>query len=109
MARVKKWIINDGTLVLGIVEFHRDLAKNHKLTFGGGMWHYDTTSYTLYLYGQSMDFGGATKQNVINAKKECMIRCSRDKIVYANEVNIAFSDKLDLDEAVLFCELIQKI
>lgn len=110
MAKIKKWIINDGTLVLGNVEFHIDLAKSHKLTFGGGMWHYDNTSSTLYLYGESMDFGRATKQNVISAKKDCMVRYgNRDEFVYANEINIAFSDKRELDEAMLFFELIQKI
>jgi len=108
----KKWIINDNTLIVGDVQYHRDLLPNHKGTIGGGLWHYDKETNTLVLYGQSHDFGRVSKTSLINAKKDCLIRhgLPPDRITYANEVNIVFSEsETIIDLTIGECETIQKV
>lgn len=53
-----KFIIQDGQLRLGRVVSHSDL-KNVQggEVVGGGWWHFDVQSKTLYLYGKSIGYG----------------------------------------------------
>jgi hypothetical protein len=108
----KKWIINDNNLIVGNVQYHRDLLPNHKGTIGGGLWSYDKKTNTLLLYGQSYDFGSVSKESVIKAKKDCLINhgLPPDRVTYANEVNIVFTEnETIIDLAIEECETIQKI
>jgi hypothetical protein len=52
-----KFIINNGNLTMGHVEFHRELSRDHSTTKGGGWFHLDKENKKLYLYDQSVDFG----------------------------------------------------
>jgi len=59
----QKWIINnDQILISASVDYHRELAKDHSLTIGGGFWLVDY--FCLYLYGVSGDFGTVTKEQL---------------------------------------------
>ena len=55
----RKFIItNDGTLVFGEVELHRDLIPEGDDTcHGGGMWRIDNQRGVIVLSGRSFDFG----------------------------------------------------
>jgi len=64
-----KFIINNNEIIVGFVEFHIDLARNHELTIGGGWWYLDRKNNILYLYGDSQEFGKVTIDDVISAKK----------------------------------------
>ena len=59
----QKWIINNGKILISAsVEYHKELAKDHSLTIGGGLWLTDCLG--LYLYGVSGDFGTVTKEQL---------------------------------------------
>lgn len=68
-----KWIINDGYLIIGDVEFHVDLVckgrDKHK-TIGGGRWNYDREANVIYFYGISIEFGQVTEEEFNNAFKQ---------------------------------------
>jgi hypothetical protein len=68
----KKFVINDGVLILGDVELHEDLVKhrNKSKTIGGGRWFYDRDINTIYFYGKSIDFGSVTRQELDAAWKQ---------------------------------------
>jgi hypothetical protein len=63
----KKFIINDGRIIIGDVEFHAELLRDHSKTIGGGHWFYDHLSDTMYLYGFSTEFGGVTPDQIQDA------------------------------------------
>lgn len=63
----QKFIINNGNLVMGHVDYHRELVKDHSTTKGGGYWEFDRESNIMYLYSESMDFGQAHREDVIKA------------------------------------------
>jgi hypothetical protein len=63
----KKFIINNGNLVMGHVDFHKELVKDHSTTKGGGWWEYDKEENIMYLYSRSIDFGQAKREDVIQA------------------------------------------
>lgn len=63
----KKFIVNNGNLVIGHVDFHKELVKDHSTTKGGGWWEYDKEKNIMYLYSESMDFGQAKREDVIQA------------------------------------------
>lgn len=62
-----KWIIQDNQLRLGRVISHSDLenTKGGKVV-GGGWWHFDAQTKTLYLYGESIGYGPASIKNFEN-------------------------------------------
>lgn len=68
----KKFVINDGWLIIGQVEFHEDLIKNRdrSKTVGGGRWVYVKETNSIYFYGESTDFGQVTKEQFDAAFKQ---------------------------------------
>lgn len=56
---MRKFIItNDGTLVFGDVDLHRDLIPHGEDTcHGGGLWRIDNQRGIIELSGRSFDFG----------------------------------------------------
>lgn len=53
----QKWIINEGRFKMANVAYHKDIARDHSTTKGGGFWNRDDENKTLYLWGVSSDFG----------------------------------------------------
>lgn len=63
-----KYIIKDGKMFLGHVEFHRDLIPvetTPKRVLGGGWWFHDKDEKSLLLFGSSLDFGHVTKEQIL--------------------------------------------
>lgn len=89
----KKFIINDGDLITGHVEFHEDLVckgRDRKKTVGGGYWHYDILTKTMYFYGSSTDFGRVTKEQLRASFKSPSIE----------NANIVYSEKEYLSDVM---------
>ena len=64
----KKFIINQDRIVLSAsVTYHEELAKDHLTTKGGGYWFVNDELKRLYLYGQSVDFGACTLEDLRTA------------------------------------------
>jgi len=63
----KKFIINNGNIVMGHVEYHKELLSDHTNTVGGGWWEYNKEKDIMYLYSKSYDFGQAKREDVIQA------------------------------------------
>lgn len=62
-----KWIIQDNQLRLGRVVSHSDLENTEGgKVVGGGWWHFDAQTKTLYLYGESIGYGPASIKNFEN-------------------------------------------
>jgi hypothetical protein len=68
-----KFIINNGNLTMGHVEFHRELSRDHSTTKGGGWFHLDKENKKLYLYDESMDFGPCARPDVQLAVTEGLL------------------------------------
>lgn len=68
----KKFVIHNGTLILGNVELHKDLVRgvDKKEIAGGGFWYKDHDTNTMYFYGSSMDFGTVTREEFDKARKQ---------------------------------------
>ncbi|MFW5663900.1 MAG: hypothetical protein ACOCYD_02570 [bacterium] len=65
-----KFIINQGRLIIGMVNQHKELAEDHSTTQGGGWWHLDKESKSIWLYARSLLFGSVPRkvlQDVIAA------------------------------------------
>ncbi len=60
----RKFILNNGFIKLGNVQYHKDLAKDHATTKGGGMWDLDEENNILYLWGASSDYGPADPEDI---------------------------------------------
>ena len=57
-----KFIINQGRLIIGMVDQHKELADNHSTTQGGGWWHKDEESKSIWLYARSLLFGSVPRK-----------------------------------------------
>lgn len=68
--KAKKFVINDGDLIMGQVEMHEELVqgRDRNKTTGGGRWHVEDN--TIYFYGSSVDFGKITKEQFNTARKQ---------------------------------------
>lgn len=85
----RKWIINDGDLILGNVEMHEDLLgsdRERKETVGGGRWHVDLIKDVIYFWGKSIDFGQVTEKQFEDAFKQPSVE----------KMEIVFSHGMDL-------------
>lgn len=69
----QKYIINNNTLILGNVEYHSELSKDHSKTQGGGYWHVDTQHKKVYLYSRSLDYNRPKITDVIYALRHSVI------------------------------------
>lgn len=74
-----KFIIENDSLIIGKVEYHRDLATDTKNVKGGG-W-YLMRENTIVFYGESFDFGPA--------KLEDIKKCVESGLVYFRNSNIS--------------------
>lgn len=66
----RKFIINDGIIIMGNVEYHNELhGKNRdsSKTIGGGRWQWDKVQKKVYFYGKSKEFNGVRKEAFIEA------------------------------------------
>lgn len=89
----KKFIINNGTFIMSAcVEFHRELAKDHTTTKGGGWW--EIVGNTLYLYGKSFDFGQAKIEDIISAFKEGWVSARMEKFEIWHSTDETYVDML---------------
>lgn len=82
----KKFIINDNRIIVGQVEFHSDLMKDHEKTIGGGYWFFDHLSNTMYFYGASTQFGALTREQIQNATSYAL---EGMKIIYSPAITLA--------------------
>ena len=86
----QKFVINDNRLILGQVDFHKELCKDNTKTVGGGYWHLDSERGILYLYGISVDYGPVTKAQLEAA----------DKFPYGEKFTIFFTLHFTLNNAI---------
>lgn len=57
----KKWVLNNGNIILGHVDFHSQLCRDNANTIGGGWWFMHHDSNTIIYYGSSEDYGSVTR------------------------------------------------
>jgi hypothetical protein len=103
----KKFIIYDGDVRLGHVDFHKELGPDKSLIKGGGWWHYDKENDVIYLYSSSMDFGRVTRENLIDAIHNGLRSRSREGTQFFH----SFNDFLDIalvDPVGIWIEVPQK-
>jgi hypothetical protein len=65
-----KFIICDGEVICGHVEFHRELIPKkavEPVVLGGGWWYFHNPTNTLYLYGTSTQFNHVTQKQLDEA------------------------------------------
>ncbi len=87
----KKFVINDGDLILGQVEMHEELVRgvDRSKTIGGGRWYVDEEdSNMIYFYGSSVEFGKVNKEQFDAAFKQPSLE----------KMNIIFSEKEYLND-----------
>jgi len=79
----QKYIINDGELILGDVEFHYELLGDRikNKTIGGGRWHLDEENNIMYFYDRSCEFGRVTEEQFNKSIKPPFI--NEKKIVFS--------------------------
>ena len=61
----QKFMIYDGLIYLGRVNFHKELLPerpDYTRIFGGGMFEIDRENQTIRMYGYSSDFGSFCPQ-----------------------------------------------
>ena len=87
----KKFIIYDGSIRLGHVDFHKELGPDKSLIKGGGWWYFDKENNIMYLYSSSMDFGYVNREDLIDAIENGMMRPSLEKVRFFH----SFEDYLD--------------
>ena len=62
-----KYIVEDGSLIIGKCTFHKELAKDITKVVGGGWFTYNRENNSFTFSGDSYDFGKATYEQV----KDC--------------------------------------
>ncbi len=78
MNEAPKYIVIDGELIFGNVEYHSELIQNsHRekgiKPSGGGRFYWNQGEVTLIIYGSSHDFKSVTKDQFIAAWKDSLI------------------------------------
>lgn len=94
---MKKWVINDGKLIIGDVQYHKQLLNGSldtSKTIGGGYLHRNIPNNTFYFYGSSEDFGKVTKEQFQKA-----LKCSKLSCKFIG-TNIVFSEQEFLFDAL---------
>jgi len=63
--KINKFIIKNNDLILGHVEYHRQLVDEKEIykIIGGGRWEYNPEDYgdVIFFFGKSADFGPVSK------------------------------------------------
>jgi glyoxylase-like metal-dependent hydrolase (beta-lactamase superfamily II) len=88
----KKFIIYDGSIRLGHVDFHKELGPDKSLIKGGGWWHWDKENNIMYLYSSSMDFGYVDRNILIDAIENGMMRPSLEETKFFHSFKESLSD-----------------
>lgn len=88
----KKFIIYDGSIRLGHVDFHKELGPDKSLIKGGGWWHWDKENNIMYLYSSSMDFGYVDRNLLIDAIENGMMRPSLEETRFFHSFKESLSD-----------------
>jgi len=89
---VRKFIIVDNQIIMGLVEFHHDLLPKSKpksnfmmigeiktepqsKPIGGGRWEYNNELYPgkVFFFGKSHEFGSVTEQQLRDAWENSLI------------------------------------
>jgi hypothetical protein len=96
----KKFIINNGNLVMGHVEYHKELLSDHTKTVGGGWWEYNKEKDIMYLYSRSMDFGQAKREDVIGAIQTGLISTSLNNTKFFHSYEEFLCDVMEDENGV---------
>lgn len=89
-----KFIIEDDSLILSKVTYHRHLMTDRTKVRGGGWYNYDNDSKTFTFFGKSEEFGKATIDDIkkcidsgnVYTNKSKMFDKSKDfKFLYATD------------------------
>lgn len=72
-----KFIMEDGNIIIGRADFHRDLAWDTTKVQGGGWWKREDD--TFIFYGASTDFGTVDLDELNQAVKDDKVYSSRAK------------------------------
>lgn len=88
-----KWIIQDNQLRMGRVVNHSDLAIKNQFggtpdVKGGGIWHYDKETNTLYLYSKSYQYG----QVSVDDFEDIWVRPSMENATIIFSTSMSFED-----------------
>jgi len=62
----RKYIVEEGNLKIGYVEYHYQLAKGKNVS-GGGMWDYDEDKNVIRFFGDSYEFGAVSLEEFKDA------------------------------------------
>ena len=90
----QKFVINNGKLVLGNVDLHRNLILNNNNKnniIGGGYWFHSFEYDIIYFYSDSTEFGAVTKEEFYQALPT---------LKRLESCTIVFSEKHRIDEIV---------
>lgn len=60
----QKFIITSDGFRMDRTVFHKELIIGGEDAIGGGSWYWDKERDTLYLYGESNDFGPVSKEDI---------------------------------------------
>lgn len=75
--KANKFILIDGELIFGNVEFHLELIPKSKANTvrpsGGGRFFWNQKTDVVLIYGNSSDFGSVSKDDFIAAWKKSLI------------------------------------
>lgn len=75
-----KFIIEDDSLIMGKVNYHRDLATDKSKVKGGGWFKYDKDTNTFIFYDSSFDFGKAKLEDIEECIKSDKVYLDRRKL-----------------------------
>jgi len=84
-------------VALGHVQYHIELvpsSKKREDVVGGGLWHHDSGTKTMFFWGVSTEFGQATKEQFDTAMKNGYIG------IRLEDMNVIFSDLLDFEDVL---------
>jgi hypothetical protein len=74
---MRKFIINNNEIILGNVNYHRELAHKNlpNNIIGGGYWEWSPKRLgnKIFFYGKSEDFGPVTKEQLIEAFQNTLL------------------------------------
>lgn len=75
-----KFIVENGDIIIGKVEFHKELVTDKSKVRGGGLFQLSDDKKTILFFGKSFDFGEPHEEELIEAVK--------NKRVFANPLRI---------------------
>ena len=64
-----KFIVEDGNLIMGKVEIHRNLVTDDAKVSGGGFFNYDYNNRSFIFSGYSFEYGKAMYDDI----RECVL------------------------------------